>query len=583
MSVYNPPRQVKPIQTKDPMEVELVFNVRPCGTCKFFWPDNIKEQPYGPYPTYDFNENYPKGNSPKDHAKIYPWLKAKTQQSGFPNGEVMDGCRKTPIMTIGINPNMTAFAPGRKGASWTYPLFTSDNNTNAYAKYAYYYRYRNVYQECFDFEKVKQFLLKKTTITVTKDITVTQDQIIADKDGKIVSAERPGAGPTFDLVIQYENEDPITITLERAKGAPRYVLLFDREGEDSEFKKGAIIAAKLAIPKGEELEVYQALQTYYEQLVPTLDSFNKFLQTKGHDDANVIIGEDVGQLDMVACASPHWKPSFLGGTEASEQQIISNCVSVNAWALKQLVMTRPAVLFLVGESSFNMFKKFFGNLIYRNIPISDRPSDFAFTLFSETVRSNHPAYFQYKTTINGVPFEIKTRIIVTPHFSFNQNFVPQIRLSEYRLKETKLKFPECISFLENDKRITFVVPEKTYSYRSFYWAEEDNKEILEELTTNYKEAWKVLQWDYYNPHEQMAEALEDLYNKKVLVYKDGSTNEKGYLERTEGSCHFCINEHWSFPEGCAYKKTEEKPLPQGFLNAVVDEIIKKGKPLSKKK
>ena len=29
----------------------------------------------------------------------------------------MDGCRKAPIMTIGINPNLTAFAPGKTGAS----------------------------------------------------------------------------------------------------------------------------------------------------------------------------------------------------------------------------------------------------------------------------------------------------------------------------------------------------------------------------------------------------------------------------------------------------------------------------------
>ena len=116
--------------------------------------------------------------------------------------------------------------------------------------------------------------------------------------------------------------------------------------------------------------------------------------------------------------------------------------------MKQLVMTRPAVLFLVGESSYNMFKTFFGNLIHRDPPISDKPKDYAFTLFSETVKSEHPAYFEYSTTINGRPYAIKTRIIVTPHFSFDQNFVPQIRFSEYRMNDLESKFPKCFLFFK---------------------------------------------------------------------------------------------------------------------------------------
>jgi hypothetical protein len=50
----------------------------------------------------------------------------------------MDGCRKAPIMTIGINPNLTAFAPGRAGASWCYPDFSDASGGDAATKYAYY-------------------------------------------------------------------------------------------------------------------------------------------------------------------------------------------------------------------------------------------------------------------------------------------------------------------------------------------------------------------------------------------------------------------------------------------------------------
>src|SRR5262249_13202358 len=55
---YDPPRQRNPRRTQDPLEIELVYNVRSCGTCEFFWPER-SPQPYGPYPTYDFTSNTP--------------------------------------------------------------------------------------------------------------------------------------------------------------------------------------------------------------------------------------------------------------------------------------------------------------------------------------------------------------------------------------------------------------------------------------------------------------------------------------------------------------------------------------------
>ena len=96
--------------------------------------------------------NTPAGTTPKDRPQAYPWLPITTRPQSFPNGEIMDGCRKVPIMTIGINPNLTAFSPGVTGTSWAYPDFTSDGDTNEWIKYAYYYRYRSVYQERFQFD-----------------------------------------------------------------------------------------------------------------------------------------------------------------------------------------------------------------------------------------------------------------------------------------------------------------------------------------------------------------------------------------------------------------------------------------------
>src|SRR6266849_6810194 len=125
----------------DPLEVELVFQVRECHTCSFFFPKAPAPQPYGPYPSYDFDSNTPKTASPKGNPMAFPWVKGTTSPPSFPDPEVMDGCRKAPIMTIGINPNLTAFAPGQMGAAWCYPNFSDDQEADLWAKYAYYYRY----------------------------------------------------------------------------------------------------------------------------------------------------------------------------------------------------------------------------------------------------------------------------------------------------------------------------------------------------------------------------------------------------------------------------------------------------------
>lgn len=578
---YDPPRQKEPVKTGDPLEVELVYNVRSCGTCNFFWPENPADQSYGPYPIYDFKSNFPVGTKPEGTPESYPWMKVVTRDPGFPNGEVVDGCRKTPIMTIGINPNMTAFSPGRTGTSWAYPGFSNDNNTDGFAKYAYYYRFRNVYQERFDFDTITRYLLDDSHFVVTETCTVTADQVKAAKDGYIVSADRPDAGPTFDLVIKYEGEDEeITITLQRDKGKPRYVLLFDHEEPDNAFKAGDSIAAKLNVPAGEELELYQELQTYYEQFVPSLDSFTNFLKNKGHSDAALKIGEDVCQLDMVACASPHWKPPYLGGTESSEDTIIDNCVSKNAWAMKQFVQTRPAVLFLVGESSYNMFRKAFGELIQRDKPLPEHPYDFAFTLFRETTDSKHPTLFKFDTTVNGRPYSLTTRLIVTPHFSYDNNFLPQFRLSKKWLEDLERDYPDCAAFLKNDPRITFNESDG-YGYDSFTFEKKDAQDILDTIQTKFPDCWKDLSYSYYDAHQMMADVLEELYQDGTLSYKDAAGSQAGYLNRTEGSCHFCVNSHWELPGGCPYGKTEEEPPPADFLNTVASEIVAKGKPPEK--
>jgi hypothetical protein len=75
----------------------------------------------------------------------------------------------------------------------------------------------------------------------------------------------------------------------------------------------------------------------------------------------------------------------------------------------------------------------------------------------------------------------------------------------------------------------------------------------------------------------MASVLADLYGDGVLAWKEVG-NGAGYLARTEGSCQFCVNRHWRFPNECRYDKHTEPPPPRGFLEKVAAKIVATGKP-----
>ena len=561
---YVPPRQLKPSGRDDPLEISLVYDVTACGTCDFFWPGKASKQPYGPYPTFDFATDYPDGQEAKGR-EAYAWVPIRTEAPGFPNGEIMDGCRKAPIMTIGINPNLTAFSPGRTGAAWAYPGFTSDDDSDLFTKYAYYYRYRSVYQERFDLPAIEKYLLP-------------DGQVKATRNGRVTSAERKSSSPSFDLMVRYDGDAKDTkISLQGAIGEPRWVVLFDRYGPTSQFKKGDTLAAKLDVPKGKDLELWQQQVGYYEQFVPSLAKFQDFLGKQGHE-TSLRMGEDVCQLDMVACASPHWTPDFLGGSAKSENTVISNCVTKNAWAIKQLVQTQPAVLFLVGQSTYSMFRSAFGAYIQRDPPLSTRPADGAFTLFRETTDPGRRCTLEFSTEIDGRKYSLSTRLVVTPHFSYDTNFQPQIRLAKRQWSELQQDDASCAKFLKTDERIQF--EDSDWGDVAFL-IHKDADDVLEEIDRDYPTSAKELRAAFYSPHDEMASVLEDLYRRGKLAWQAGRTDKDGkpgWLARNTGSCRFCVNTHWRFPEGCRYGKPDEPALPKGFLDKVAAALVKGGKP-----
>ena len=229
----------------------------------------------------------------------------------------------------------------------------------------------------------------------------------------------------YEIRVQYDGDpSPTSIHLPGKLGNPQYVVLQNTNGR---FAEGDLLAAKLSIPPSHKADVYGQPISYYTQIQPVLEQFEAFLKEKGYADANLRVGEDVGQLDMVACASPHWGPQWLGGTNQSANTIISNCVHKNAWAIKQLVQTRPAILILVGQASWNMFRDSFSHLVRAPHPIPTLPKDGPYTLLELTTKQDYRLVFSIE--ISGVKYELSTRLLITPHFSYNENFLPQFRMA----------------------------------------------------------------------------------------------------------------------------------------------------------
>jgi len=544
-----------------PLEVGLAFGVRTCRTCTYFWPTD-KAQPYGPFPAFDLPINDPGPGQATGDEPSFPWLKVVTQPASFPDPEIMDGCRKAPIMTIGINPNLTAFAPGPTGASWAYPSFTSDGGTDEWAKYASYYRYRSIYQERFDLTALSQYL-------------VPDGQIKAAKAGVLVSALRPTDSPSYTVVVRYDGDAAdTTFALAGEIGTPRWVVLVNPRAR---FNAGDLLASKLDVPAGVSLQTYRQRVGYYQQFVPVLTGFESYLRQRGYTGRSLQMGEDVGQLDMVACASPHWNPGFLGGTQASEQQIIDNCVADNAWALRQLVQTAPAVLYLVGEASYTMFRRAFGGLLHRDTELDHAPADGAFTLLRETTDPAHPCYIEIDTEVDGVSYHLKTRLVVTPHFSYDSNFVPQIRLHPDDWQELQERDPSCAWALTTDPKITVVPGAQARDYIAFLLdpnqppggtASAASAAIFAELMARFPQESTLLRDGFYDPHAQMGGVLVDLLAHGAMGVGPAVPGGEPVLTRTGGSCQFCVNQYWKLAKGCAYGKPNEPAPPVGFLAKV---------------
>jgi len=528
-----------------PLEVELVAGVKKCETCKWFWGD---DKPYGPYPSYDFTKKFPQevlvGYDDKNDKPI-KWMNAKTKGLKFIEPAVMSGCRKAPIMTIGINPNLTAFRPGPVTDTWAYPEFADE------ASYAYYYRHRTIYQESFSDDFLSQHLSKNE-----KDIVRAKD------DGGVIYSNRSNTSRWMMITLEYKDKTQETIERTWKQNEDFFVNFSSTDKKSKvQFKKGEVIAAKLKLSNNLETPVYHNITGYYQRFISVLDEFKKLLEESADEKnnlkeilakINLTIGEDVSQHDMIACASPGWTSIY----DIPNDRVVQNCVQDNSWVVKQVIQSQPKVIVLVGGSSLSMFLDIFGPFT----KLQTKAKDY-FQLIRRTCEQ------KYYLNIKIGKFTLKSRLICSPHFSYGDNFRRQFRFLNDEWKAFQNKFPEDFRRLQNSKEI-----EITESYNSIQSItlkkgdDGDVRRITEKLNPDAK---IQLLAHHYDVNEMMAHALKQEYDNGILEFD----LETGHLKRSEGPCHFCDNELWKFPEGCEYGKSKEERIPANYYLEIVKRII----------
>jgi hypothetical protein len=118
-----------------PTEVELVYQVMPCNALRTAQEPGHDPHPcsyfrrWGRYHSYDYAAEGPPPQPGIVQESVYVGR-------GPLVPEVLSGCRKAPILAVGINPNLPGWWPATR--SWVNPLFDD------YQQYAHYFRYRAI-------------------------------------------------------------------------------------------------------------------------------------------------------------------------------------------------------------------------------------------------------------------------------------------------------------------------------------------------------------------------------------------------------------------------------------------------------
>lgn len=486
-----------------PVEVQLAWEIMTCKAMRETYDEEAQpcryfNKHFGPYLAYDW---LPESSEKMEDETTGRQIQVKTNGARYSVPALCGGCRKAPLMTIGINPNMASWQLNTDGSSWAYPFF--DN----ISEFATYYRYQTIYQEKFDLNFIEEFVDSASVVKASKSGVINDIQYNTAQDG-------------FEITLLYDG-DSVETKIEQPRQA---VVLVDKK---QRFNAADLLAGIIKLPIGQNTTITQEPVGYHIQFASIFDKAKAKLIADGKipSDADLHTGEDVLLGDMVACASPGWTASSGGVPEEYRDNIIKACCTDKGWLALQFQQTNPAIIVFSGTSAFSMFQKSFAGIMFSPEFPSDLSGPYSWLRFT----LNNKVMM---TTEEGAT---PVRIIISPHFSYKVNFTPCYAFTVKEWNAFKTTWPAQATLLNGKPSSGQVLISLS------------NPNATQEKMGS---AWPDLYKQYIDPCEMIADIIVDEFNIGSVSYDE----ETKHFSRTDGSCMFCQNQLFMVGQGCPYGK-----------------------------
>ncbi|WP_416548327.1 hypothetical protein ACHEXK_05340 [Limnohabitans sp. DCL3] len=341
-------------------ELALAQQIHGCRDCQCFWPrqstlgTDEKASPclpfgrFGPLPVYSAwpldTETVPTHTTPTQ----------VTLQAGAPSPALLKGCRKAPAMLVGINPNLKNFAAGlqdmpppKRGDAETDRHEEIDAGIRTVHPSGDDVRSYMAYHRHLDTQKVLM-QIRADDFEKCLDTGATRRWRVAPSDGPTPTGAAPDR---LTLGGRRPNADRQAILAWRSDGNVSPQPTWSRTPAWKSDENFVLLRRRAAL--GTTVAGYLTPTSLDQQTVSVAyapDGFYTRLATLAQR-MNGVPGEDIGLLDMAACASAKWSEN--AGVDKAEVSV--NCVRKNNFALAQLLQSRPQVLFFAGTEAWDLF------------------------------------------------------------------------------------------------------------------------------------------------------------------------------------------------------------------------------------
>jgi len=149
--------------------------------------------------------------------------------------------------------------------------------------------------------------------------------------------------------------------------------------------------------------------------------------------------------------------------------------------------------------------------------------------------------------------------VVSPHFSYDDNFIPQSSFGDDAWQTFANAHPEALTELDEMERIQG-------PNRDGFMAVDIRD--LGDWGRRHPQAISQLIVHSYEASQLIADALM----QETALGNLSWDSERSRLARSAGSCRFCVNSRWRFPEGCIYGLDVRAGTPAEALEETFQDV-----------